>query len=207
MARRSDNRWEPAVTKPVLHHVNLKTTRLTEMIDWYCKVTGMTVAYQAPVGAWLSNDAANHRIALLAFPWLSDDPAKEGHTGLHHTAFEFPSFEDLFDNYARLRDLAITPVVCLDHGGTTSMYFHDPDENLVELQVDNFGDWAKSKEWMMTSPEFAANPIGVFIDPAAVNEAFRAGRSPAELHAAMMAGQFLPDPLPVIGPPAPKELG
>jgi hypothetical protein len=31
----------------------------------------------------------------------------------------------------------------------------------VELQVDNFGDWSKSKEWMKTSPEFAANPIGM----------------------------------------------
>ena len=192
------------MTKPVLHHVNLKTTRLTEMIDWYGKVTGMTVVHQAPVGAWLTNDAANHRIALLAFPWLSDDPAKEGHTGLHHTAFEFPTFGDLFDNYARLRDLTITPLFCLDHGGTTSMYFQDPDENLVELQVDNFGDWAKSTAYAKT-PEFAANPIGVFIDPVAVHEAYRSGRSHSELHAAMMAGQFLPDPVPVIGPPAPRR--
>jgi catechol 2,3-dioxygenase len=188
------------MTKPVLHHFNLKTTRLTEMIDWYSKVTGMTVTHQAPVGAWLTNDAANHRLALLAFPWLSDDAEKEGHTGLHHTAFEFPTFGDLFDNYARLRDLAITPLFCLDHGGTTSMYFQDPDENLVELQVDNFGDWAKSTAYAKT-PEFAANPIGVFIDPVAVNEAYRSGRSHSELHAAMMAGQFLPDPVPVIGPP------
>jgi catechol-2,3-dioxygenase len=191
------------MTKPVLHHVNLKTTRLTEMIDWYGKVTGMTVNHQAPVGAWLTNDAANHRLALLAFPWLSDDAEKEGHAGLHHTAFEFPTFQDLFDNYARLRDLAITPSICLDHGGTTSLYYHDPDQNLVELQVDNFGDWAKSTAYTKT-PEFAANPIGVFIDPAAVHEAYRSGRSHSELHAAMMAGQFLPDPLPVLGPPATK---
>ena len=193
------------MTKPILHHVNLKTTRLTEMIDWYGKVTGMSVSLQAPVGAWLTNDAANHRIALLAFPWLGDDPSKEGHTGLHHIAFEYPSFQDLFDNYARLRDLEIVPMVCLDHGITTSMYYADPDMNFVELQVDNFGDWAKSSECIKTSPEFAANPIGVFFDPAAVHEAYRSGQAPSELHAAMMAGKFLPDPVPIIGPPAPKE--
>ncbi len=110
------------MSAPALHHINLKTTRLAEMIDWYGKVTGMTVSHQAPVGAWLSNDAANHRIALLAFPWLSDDAAKEGHTGLHHIAFEYPNFQELFDGYARLRDMGIVPGRCLDHGMTTSMY-------------------------------------------------------------------------------------
>ena len=52
------------MSKPALHHVNLKTTQLAEMIEWYGKVTGMTVTNQAQVGAFLSNDAANHRIAL-----------------------------------------------------------------------------------------------------------------------------------------------
>ena len=146
--------------KPALHHVNLKTTRMTGNGRLVWQGRGNDGLHQAPVGAWLTNDAANHRIALLAFPWLTDDPSKEGHTGLHHTAFEYPSFQDLFDNYARLRDLEIVPLVCLDHGITTSMYFSDPDENFVELQVDNFGDWTKSSECMRTSAEFAANPIG-----------------------------------------------
>ena len=48
---------------------------------------------------------------------------------------------------------------------TFSYYYADPDGNHVELQVDNFGDWSKSTEWMRTSEEFKANPIGVFVDP------------------------------------------
>ena len=161
------------MSRPTLHHINLKTTRLAEMIEWYGKVTGMTVSHQAPAGAWLSNDGANHRIALLAFPWLSDDASKEGHTGLHHSAFEYSTFQELFDGFARLRDIGIVPTFCLDHGLTTSMYYSDPDANLVELQVDNFGDWSKSKEWMMTSTEFAANPIGAFFDPGLVYDAYK----------------------------------
>ncbi len=192
------------MSKPTLHHINLKTTRLAEMIEWYGKVTGMTVSHQAPVGAWLSNDGANHRIALLAFPWLSDDASKEGHTGLHHSAFEYSTFQELFDGFARLRDIGIVPTFCLDHGLTTSMYYSDPDANLVELQVDNFGDWSKSKQWMMTSAEFAANPIGAFFDPGLVYDAYKSGRS-TELHVAITAGQFLPDPVPVIGPPPMKS--
>jgi catechol-2,3-dioxygenase len=189
------------MSKPKFHHVNLKTTRPSEMIDWYGKVLGMTVNHQAPVGAWLSNDEANHRLALIAFPWIRDDAAKEAHTGLHHIAFEFATFAELFDNYARVRELGVTPRFCLDHGMTTSMYYADPDGNYVEVQVDNFGDWAKSTEWMRTSPEFAANPIGVFFDPAAVHDAYRAGRKPSELHEAIVAQTFLPDPVPVLGPP------
>ena len=138
-------------------------------------------------------------MALLALPGLEDDPAKDGHSGLHHTAFEYGSFGDLYESYARLRDLDITPQICLDHGMTTSMYYADPDKNLVELQADNFGDWTKSAAWMHTSPEFAANPIGVAFDPRRVYEAFRGGRTAADLHAAVMAGQFLPDPAPNTG--------
>ena len=55
-----------ANANPVLHHINLKTTRLREMIDWYGIVVGTTPTFQFPVGAWLSNDGANHRIALVS---------------------------------------------------------------------------------------------------------------------------------------------
>jgi catechol 2,3-dioxygenase len=106
---------------PVLHHVNLKTTRLNEMVEWYGAVAGLKANHRAEVGAWLNNDAANHRLALLSVPGLSDDPAKDAYTGLHHLAFEFGSFADLFETYGRLRDLGIEPEVCLDHGLTISM--------------------------------------------------------------------------------------
>ena len=66
------------VIHPKFHHVNLKTTRLQEMIDWYTTLVGAEVLFQYPLGAWLSNDVANHRIALTAFPSFVDDP-REGH--------------------------------------------------------------------------------------------------------------------------------
>ena len=52
--------------KPTLHHVNLKTTRLQEMIDWYGVVVGATVNLQSNNIAFISNDRTHHRIALLA---------------------------------------------------------------------------------------------------------------------------------------------
>ena len=59
---------------PVLHHVTLKTTRLREMADWYHNAVGLEPNHYGPFGAWLTNDAANHRVALLVAPGLDDDP-------------------------------------------------------------------------------------------------------------------------------------
>ena len=141
-------RMTDPVIHPKFHHVNLKTTRLQEMIDFYRELVGAEVIFQDQVGAWLSNDGANHRIALLAFPNFVDDPDKDTRTGMHHSAFEYASFEELNSSYLRLKEAGITPALCLDHGMTFSYYYADPDGNNVELQVDNFGSWEKSKEWM-----------------------------------------------------------
>ena len=186
-----------AVIHPKFHHFNLKTTRLQEMIDWYCTLVGAHVLFQDAVGAWLSNDEANHRIALLAFPGFIDDLEKDTRTGLHHSAFEYGSFDELNASYLRLREAGIEPDLCLDHGMTFSYYYKDPDGNHVELQVDNFGDWAKSSEWMRSSEAFHANPIGVFVDPAKVAEAAAAGASFDEIHKLATDGEFAPPQAPV----------
>jgi catechol 2,3-dioxygenase len=61
------------VIKPKLHHVTLKTSRLDEMITWYGAVIGAKVQFRDQTAAWTTNDEANHRIAFLAPPGLSDD--------------------------------------------------------------------------------------------------------------------------------------
>jgi catechol-2,3-dioxygenase len=178
---------------PILHHVNLKTTRLQEMIDWYGLVLGTRVIHQFEGGAWTTNDAANHRVAFICAPGLEDDLEKIRHTGLHHTAYEYPSMDDLLDNYLRLKEHGILPHCCLDHGMTMSFYYVDPDGNSVELQCDEFGDWSRSTEFMLTAPEFTANPIGINIDPELVVAAREAGATPEEIHRRAYAGELSPD--------------
>ncbi len=179
-----------AVVNPTLHHINLKTTRLQEIIDWYGLVVGMRVNHQFEGGAWLSNDNANHRLALLTAP--EEDPQKLRHAGLHHSAFEYPSMNDLLDTYVRLKGHGIVPHACLDHGMTMSFYYVDPDGNSVELQYDEYGDWAKSTEFIRTAPEFKENPIGVPVDPDLVVAARDAGATRDDLHARAYAGEFAP---------------
>jgi len=180
------------IIRPALHHINLKTTHLQEMIDWYATVVGMKPTFQFPGGAWLTNDAANHRLALLTSPQLSEDPDKLMHTGFHHSAFEYDTIDNLLDTYSRLKGLGIEPHASLDHGMTTSFYYEDPDGNSVDLQSANFGTWQESSEWMRTSPQFASNPIGMPIDPEQMVTARQTGASFAELHQRAYAGEFQP---------------
>ncbi len=190
--------------KPKLHHVTIKTSHLDEMIEWYGLVIGAKVQFKNPVAAWTTNDAANHRIAFLAVPGLDNDPEKIRHNGMHHCAFEYDSFADLMATYDRLRKAGVEPAFCLDHGMTMSMYYKDPEGNFDELQSDSFSDWNLSSEWMRTSPDFEADPIGTFFDPARVYEKFKSGADFKALQKSIRGGAYLPDPVPSsIGLPTP----
>lgn len=188
----SSGRRPRPLIRPTFHHTTFATLKLDEMVAFYEKIAGLEPVYYSPGGAWLTNDAANHRIALLALPDLQA-PEDKGHTaGLHHTAFEYASFDQWVDNYVRLRDEGIVPFLNLDHGMTMSMYYQDPEGNGVEIQVDGFGDWSRGKEWMWASQEFGDNPIGVYFDPERLVEARAAGLEFQEIHRRARAGEYEP---------------
>jgi catechol-2,3-dioxygenase len=205
--------------RPTLNHINLKTTRLKEMIDWYSVVIGGKIVFQSaddksatdnPIQmAFMGNDRAFFRIAFMAVRGLREDPDQFVHTGLHHIAFEYDSFDDLMSSFARLKQLGIEPIVCINHGVTTSMYYSDPDQNAVELQAqnalelqpDNLGNWEKSIELMQTEA-FRQNPIGVFFDPDPILAAHQAGTTFEQLQKDIWAGKYPPSkPLNLHLPP------
>jgi catechol 2,3-dioxygenase len=188
---------------PTLHHFGLTTANLPGMLDWYGKVLGMTINHETtkPAGAasppgvrvaWVSNDRANHRIAIVALAGLADDSDRTRHKRLQRVAFEYPTVDDLLADYTRLKGLGIEPVLTADHGASTAFYYEDPDRNSVELLADNFGDWDKSTECLRTSPVFSANPMGAYVDPDAMIAARAAGMSLDELHRRAYAGEFPP---------------
>ncbi len=186
------------INRPKFHHTTFATLKLDEMVTFYEKVAGLEPVYYSETGAWLTNDEANHRIALLALPGLKP-PQDKGHTvGLHHTAFEYADFDQWLDNYVRLRDEEITPFLNLDHGMAMSMYYQDPEGNGVEIQVDAFGDWAKGKEWMWASEEFGNNPIGEHFDPEQIVDARAQGLSFADIHGRCRAGEYRPAVVPEV---------
>ena len=70
---------------------------------------------------------------------------------------------------------------------TLSFYYQDPDGNRMEFQVDCCTS-EEAKAYML-SDAFAANPIGVDVDPEALLAQYRSG-VPVETLLAMPQGQM-----------------
>jgi catechol 2,3-dioxygenase len=134
------------IIRPTLRHFGLTTANLQGMKDWYAKVLGMTPNHEtaAPDGtaalppmqaSWVTNDGANHRIAIMALAGMTADADRSHHQRLQHIAFELPTIDGLLQTYTRLKIEGIEPVITADHGATTSFYYEDPDRNSGRKRV------------------------------------------------------------------------
>jgi len=183
---------------PKLHHYGLITANIDAMIDWYRKVLGMTVNHRsdrtaAPSGApfsamaFVSNDEADHRIVLFEMPGIPAAPDRRGRGPLQHVAFQCETFDDLLGTYARLKNANILPLWAADHGVGTAIYYEDPDRNVVEINVNNYGNTWTATEHIKTVPPGMAQ-----VDPDKMIAARKAGLAPWELHERAIAGDFAP---------------
>lgn len=162
-----------------LAHIALRTNRLEELIDWYCKVLGAHVAHASSKVAFLTYDEEHHRIALIALePYPDRDETIR--VGYYHTAFAYDSLADLLGTYVRLRTLGILPYRSINHGPTVSLYYADPDGNQIELQVDSFPDSKTTNAWLR-SEAFRRNPIGIEFDVDEMLQKLRDGIPEIEL--------------------------
>jgi catechol-2,3-dioxygenase len=169
------------IVKPQkLAHIVRRTGRFEELVRWYCTVLGAEVVHSDGMLAFLTYDDEHHRIAIACLPGLEErSPAA---AGTDHIAFTHADLGDLLQTYARLKSEGIEPFWSINHGPTTSLYYKDPDGNKVELQVDNFATADECNAWMR-SGAFAANPIGVVIEPEELLARYRAGEPLAALAA------------------------
>jgi catechol 2,3-dioxygenase len=77
-----------------------------------------------------------------------------------------------------------------DHGVGTSFYYVDPDQNIVDLNINNYGNEWTATEYMRSSPPSAARPVPV--DPDKMVTARKAGTSAWELDERALTGEFAP---------------
>jgi catechol 2,3-dioxygenase len=192
------------IIHPKLQHYGLTTANLDAMIDWYHKVLGMTVNHRAsmPPGAqnrapfsamaFVGNDEVHHRIVFFEASGAAVDPDKPRHVRVQHVAFEYQTLDDLLGTYTRLKGSGILPVMAVDEGLQTALYYTDPDQNSVELNVNNYGNEWTATEHMRTAPQFGERPMRVQIDPEKIIAARKAGASPWELHERAFAREFAP---------------
>ncbi len=135
-----------------LIHVSLGTDKnFEQMCDFYirffnCKVTNFRDKRAQGGGraAFITFDEFDHRFAILERSGYSFD-TKRG--GIAHIAFKYASLKDLMRVYQQAKDWEIAPIHCINHGQSTSIYYHDPDKNEIETYIDNFDTPQECTHW------------------------------------------------------------
>ncbi|KAI0895659.1 Glyoxalase/Bleomycin resistance protein/Dihydroxybiphenyl dioxygenase [Annulohypoxylon nitens] len=159
-------------------HIVLRTGRFKSMVEFYKSLLGAHVVAETTVMAFLTYDEEHHRIAIRAVPGCGD--IVRASAGLDHIAFTFDSLNDLAAAYLQRKARGILPVWSVNHGPTTSIYYQDPDGNVIETQVDNFDTVEEATEYMM-GPELAENPFGVDFDPEDLVKRLKSGEPEADI--------------------------
>lgn len=159
-------------------HFVLRSANMQPMVDWYTTVLNMRIVQRNDFICFLTYDDEHHRLAIVNIAGLqAPDPRS---WGLAHVAYTFRNVGELLSTYRRLKAKGIEPYRPINHGPTLSMYYHDPDGNSVELQVDCFKTKAEASAYFH-SDAFKSNPIGVDFDPESLVKAYESGASEAEL--------------------------
>jgi catechol-2,3-dioxygenase len=124
----------------------------------------------------MTYDQEHHRIALAAVPGLVEKPKRSA--GLDHLAFFYTTLRDWIATYERLKAAGIRPKVSIHHGLTMSLYYRDPDDNGVELSIDNV-EKSKWHDWMRNV--LRENPLGAPMNPDELAAKYHAGAPEAEI--------------------------
>lgn len=175
-------------------HVVYQTRQFDQMLEWYKTVFEATVVHQNPALAFLTYDDEHHRFAFINMTTFKPDGVavtERGDIGTNHVAYTYETLGDLLETYARLKEAGITPYWPIHHGITLSLYYRDPDGNRMEFQVDCCT--VEEANTFMRSEAFAANPIGVAIDPEDLLAQYRRG-IPVEKLLARPEGPMMPIP-------------
>jgi catechol 2,3-dioxygenase len=124
-----------------LGHVLISVRDLERSKDFYTRILGFKVLEQDPDhgGLFLAIGGLGNTLDLFQCTNLdavaSSDADLAGRNGLgvRHMAFAVESEDDLRDAYFALQAAGVAIVRAIDHVSQKSIYFHDPDKNLLEI--------------------------------------------------------------------------
>lgn len=177
-------------------HIVLRSPNYEKMCAFYTELLQARSAFESPLVTFLRYDDEHHRIVIINMPGI---PQKVFGAGLEHFSFTYESLGEMLATYERMKKAGAAPAWCVNHGMTLSIYYEDPDNNLVETQVDTLD--VDEADAFMRSPYFAINPIGVDFDPDLMLERYLRGDSLAEL------ARFGSAPYPAgVAPPRPPSV-
>jgi catechol 2,3-dioxygenase len=118
-------------------HIHLTVSDLDRSLFFYRDLLGFEIsARYGDSAVFLSAGGYHHHIGLNTWAGKGIMPPPQGHAGMYHVAFLYPSRLELAKVLKNLLDAQYSIDGAADHGVSEAIYLRDPDENGVELYVD-----------------------------------------------------------------------
>lgn len=134
----ANNRSAP--TTLGFHHITLVASDVRRTQAFYTEVLGLTLVKQTvnfddPSSAHLYFGNAEGAPGTLVtfFEWPTAPRGRFGVGGVHHLAFSTPTYETLLKWKRRLQDLGLPVSGPMPRGYFNSLYFRDPDGQVLEI--------------------------------------------------------------------------
>ena len=135
-----------------LHHITLVTSDATRTVAFYTDLLGLrlvkkTVNFDDPGSyhLYFGDDTGRPGTAITYFEWKGAARGEPGIGGTHHFALRVRDREGLLRWKRRLDDHGRTVAGPLDRKYFTSIYFRDPDGQVVEIATEGPG-WTVDEE-------------------------------------------------------------
>ena len=121
-------------------HLTLRCRDLGNSQEFYQAMLNLFVVGEDETGrVYLAGDPDTKQVVLALSQAGEADvpvPTPKKMYGMEHFSIETGSFEQLQAIYRRFKDNSVTIDHTMDHGITNSIYFLDPDGNLIEVYYD-----------------------------------------------------------------------
>ncbi len=120
-------------------HVLLRVSDVERAKKFYSDVLGLRVMEEDPEhgGVFMALEGHAHTVDLFPVSKEGDSqPRSPGSLGLGHVAFHVSSEAALKDAYWGLHEHGVKVTRAIDHVSQKSIYFHDPDGNLLEIYYE-----------------------------------------------------------------------
>ena len=122
-------------------HVLLRVSDVERSRAFYSTILGLKVVEEDPEhgGLFLSVGGLGNTFDLFqctnpeAVATSDEDLAGRNGLGVRHIAFAVETEDDLRDAYFALQSEGVPILRAIDHVSQKSIYFHDPDKNLLEI--------------------------------------------------------------------------